>query len=285
MVAHPSSLPPTRRADAPGSCQLRLDSRSWTDHHVYDRVGGMPFFERLVGRFYEGVATDPVLRPLYPEGTWPAPATADAVPRPVLGRPAHLRRRARQSAPADAPFPVRDRPAERDRWLVHMREAIDACAPPPDVAEALERYFANAAEAMRNRDWHAAPGRLAQPQRRARSSVADAVDEGTEATDPPATPEERGKTVHGEAANAGHRVLAPDDAEVEAYLEVALDAPAPDRTPGEDPHAPKPPDRRPRLRRPVRAADRAARPRAQRLLGAAPVRHAVAELSSAGRAA
>ena len=40
---------------------------------------------------------------------------------------------------------------------------------------------------------------------------------------------ERGKTVHGEAANAGHRVLAPDDAEVEAYLETALDAPAPDR--------------------------------------------------------
>jgi GMP synthase (glutamine-hydrolysing) len=41
---------------------------------------------------------------------------------------------------------------------------------------------------------------------------------------------ERGKTVHGELANAGHRVLAPDDAEVEAYLEVALDAPAPIRS-------------------------------------------------------
>ena len=41
---------------------------------------------------------------------------------------------------------------------------------------------------------------------------------------------ERGKTVHGEQANAGHRVLAPDDAEVEAYLEVALDAPPPERT-------------------------------------------------------
>jgi GMP synthase (glutamine-hydrolysing) len=41
---------------------------------------------------------------------------------------------------------------------------------------------------------------------------------------------QRGKTVHGEPANAGHRVLAPDDAEVEAYLEVALDAPPPDRT-------------------------------------------------------
>jgi GMP synthase (glutamine-hydrolysing) len=41
---------------------------------------------------------------------------------------------------------------------------------------------------------------------------------------------ERGKTVHGEAANAGHRVLAPDDAEVEAYLETALKAPAPERS-------------------------------------------------------
>ena len=40
---------------------------------------------------------------------------------------------------------------------------------------------------------------------------------------------QRGKTVHGEPANAGHRVLAPDDAEVEAYLEAALDAPAPAR--------------------------------------------------------
>jgi GMP synthase (glutamine-hydrolysing) len=43
---------------------------------------------------------------------------------------------------------------------------------------------------------------------------------------------ERGTTVHGAAANAGHRVLAPDDAEVEAYLETALNAPAPDRDPG-----------------------------------------------------
>ena len=40
----------------------------------------------------------------------------------------------------------------------------------------------------------------------------------------------RGKTVHGEPANAGHRVLAPDDAEVEAYLETALKAPAPERS-------------------------------------------------------
>jgi len=42
-------------------------------------------------------------------------------------------------------------------------------------------------------------------------------------------PTDRGRTIHGEAANAGHRVLAPDDAEVEAYLEQALHAPPPQR--------------------------------------------------------
>ena len=47
----------------------------------------------------------------------------------------------------------------------------------------------------------------------------------------------RGKTVHGEPANAGHRILAPDDAEVEAYLETALKAPGPDRSPDDRPRA------------------------------------------------
>jgi GMP synthase (glutamine-hydrolysing) len=57
--------------------------------------------------------------------------------------------------------------------------------------------------------------------------------------------EQRGRTVHGEAANAGHRVLAPDDVEVEAYLEQALQAgaPAPAKQPpgelGEPPAEPQ----------------------------------------------
>ena len=50
----------------------------------------------------------------------------------------------------------------------------------------------------------------------------------------------RGKTVHGDPANAGHRVLAPDDAEVEAYLETALKAPAPARTPSDHPAVAEP---------------------------------------------
>ena len=34
---------------------------------LYERVGGTAFFEHLVAAFYEGVATDAVLAPLYPE--------------------------------------------------------------------------------------------------------------------------------------------------------------------------------------------------------------------------
>ena len=50
----------------------------------------------------------------------------------------------------------------------------------------------------------------------------------------------RGKTIYGEAANAGHRVLAPDDAEVEAYLETALNAPAPTRSAADRPDTTEP---------------------------------------------
>ena len=38
-----------------------------TQRHVFEAVGGAPALATLVARFYRGVATDPVLRPIYPE--------------------------------------------------------------------------------------------------------------------------------------------------------------------------------------------------------------------------
>ena len=61
---------------------------------------------------------------------------------------------------------------------------------------------------------------------------------GAAPADGPDNGRQRGKTIHGEAANAGHRVLAPDDAEVEAYLEAALKAPVADRTEDDRPAEP-----------------------------------------------
>ncbi len=123
---------------------------------LYDRVGGTPFFEALVGGFYRRVATDEILRPLYPEQDlapaerrlglflvqyWGGPRTYDA-------ERGHPRLRMRH-----APFAI-DAVA-RDRWLSHMRAALaDVCASAPipaDAAADLDRYFAMAAESMRNR--------------------------------------------------------------------------------------------------------------------------------------
>ena len=120
---------------------------------LLDRAGGMPFFEALVGRFYAGVATDDVLRPLYPEADL-APAARRLTlflaqywggPRPYDAERGHPRLRQRH-------FPFVIDGLARDRWLLHMRAAITDLAPPPDVAAELERYIAMAAEAMRNTD-------------------------------------------------------------------------------------------------------------------------------------
>jgi hemoglobin len=120
---------------------------------LYDRAGGMPFFEALVGRFYEGVAGDPVLRALYPEQDL-APATRRLTlflaqywggPRTYDAERGHPRLRQRH-------FPFAIDAAARDRWLVHMRAALADLAPPDDVAAEFDRYIEMAAEAMRNRD-------------------------------------------------------------------------------------------------------------------------------------
>jgi hemoglobin len=99
------------------------------------------------------VAADPDLRPLYPDADlgparqrltlfliqyWGGPRTYDA-------ERGHPRLRMRH-----APFAIG--PAQRDRWLVHMRAAVTDLEPPADVADELERYISMAAEAMRNRE-------------------------------------------------------------------------------------------------------------------------------------
>jgi hemoglobin len=118
----------------------------------YEAVGGAPTFERLVARFYEGVAADPVLRPLYPE---PDLAAAEERLRLFLiqywGGPTtysdtrgHPRLRMRH-----APFAIG--PAERDAWLRHMTGAVESLELPPGLEAPLLSYLQGAAEAMMNR--------------------------------------------------------------------------------------------------------------------------------------
>jgi len=117
----------------------------------YDLIGGEPAFRRLVEVFYEGVSTDPLLRPLYPEQDL-GPA-ADRLrmfleqywggPRTYSDQRGHPRLRLRH-----APFVIG--PAERDAWLKHMRDAVDTLDLPPEQEQPLWEYFERAANFMIN---------------------------------------------------------------------------------------------------------------------------------------
>jgi hemoglobin len=120
--------------------------------NLYEAVGGMPFFERLVGDFYRGVEADDVLAPLYPE----APDFTGARRRLTLflaqywGGPGtyseergHPRLRMRHF-----PFPVG--PRQRERWLFHMTNAVAANTPEGEARTALLDYFTTASEHLLN---------------------------------------------------------------------------------------------------------------------------------------
>ncbi|MFJ4717104.1 globin [Streptomyces sp. NPDC088785] len=117
----------------------------------YEQVGGEETFRRLVHRFYEGVAQDPLLRPMYPEEDL-GPAEERLVlflmqywggPRTYSDHRGHPRLRMRH-----APFQV-DR-AAHDAWLTHMRDAVDSLDLSEEHERTLWNYLTYAAASMVN---------------------------------------------------------------------------------------------------------------------------------------
>ena len=119
---------------------------------VYELAGGEPVFRLLVQRFYARVATDPVLRAVYPEEDltaaterltlflvqyWGGPATYSE-------QRGHPRLRMRHQ-----PFAIGQ--AERDAWLGHMTASVESLDLAPAVRKALLDYFETASTAMINR--------------------------------------------------------------------------------------------------------------------------------------
>ncbi len=112
---------------------------------IYERVGA-EWFVRLVERFYDGVETDPVLRPLYPDDLTASRRHLTLFLAQYFGGPAdynavrgHPRLRMRH-----APFTIG--PAERDTWLKLMSAAVRAGGlGREDEAEMLSYFVAAAA--------------------------------------------------------------------------------------------------------------------------------------------
>jgi len=119
--------------------------------NVFEAAGGEPAFRELVGRFYARVATDHVLRAVYPEEDlsgaterltlfliqyWGGPGTYSQ-------QRGHPRLRMRHQ-----PFAIGRR--ERDAWLAQMTAAVDSMELAPAVRKAMLDYFDAASTAMIN---------------------------------------------------------------------------------------------------------------------------------------
>ena len=111
-----------------------------TEQTFYAEVGGHPTFELLVRRFYEQVAQDEILRPMYPEEDL---GPAEVRLRMFLELRGHPRLRMRH-----APFVIGI--AERDAWLRAMGSAVETIELTTEQRDRLWAYLVMAADSMVN---------------------------------------------------------------------------------------------------------------------------------------
>jgi hemoglobin len=146
------------RRGGPEPCPLG-DNRQVTTSDVrpedartfYDAIGGHRTIAQIVHRFYEGVATDEVLRPLYPEEDLAAAEERFTLfleqywggPTTYSERRGHPRLRMRH-----APFAVT--PLAKEHWLTHFRAGLDEAALPPELDAQFWDYVTHAAQFMVN---------------------------------------------------------------------------------------------------------------------------------------
>lgn len=121
------------------------------DEIFFEKIGGTVTFAKLVDKFYEGVAEDPILRPMYPEeDLGPAKERLRMFLEQYWGGPhtyselrGHPRLRMRHNV-----FPIT--PAAKDAWLKHMRAAVDSLELSPLDDATLWDYLDRAAHSLIN---------------------------------------------------------------------------------------------------------------------------------------
>lgn len=117
---------------------------------LYDAVGGLETFRRLVDAFYAGVETDPILRPMYPDDLTESREHLALFLAQYFGGPTtyseqrgHPRLRMRH-------LPFQIDAAARDAWLRHMRAAVDTVALPEPARGVMLAYFQQVADFLVN---------------------------------------------------------------------------------------------------------------------------------------
>jgi hemoglobin len=120
--------------------------------NFYDEVGGEKFFTELVSLFYAQVATDPILRPMYPDDDLQAAARRlQLVLEQYWGGPTtygeergHPRLRMRH-----AQFPINE--AAKDAWMRCMMAAVENIEIKEPERSELVQYLEMAANSLVNK--------------------------------------------------------------------------------------------------------------------------------------
>jgi hemoglobin len=117
---------------------------------IFQTVGGLETFVRLVDAFYCRVETDALLRPMYPADLAESREHLALFLAQYFGGPGtysaqrgHPRLRWRH-----LPFTID--PARRDVWLGHMRAAVDETALPEPARSTMLAYFEQTANFLVN---------------------------------------------------------------------------------------------------------------------------------------
>ncbi len=114
--------------------------------HLYERLGGREAIFGIVHRFYAKVATDAVLRPLYPgEDLAGAEERLALFLMQYCGGPEEYQQRRGHPKLRLRHFEFAIGEAERAAWMSRMTEAVAEAAVPPEVADELLSALARTA--------------------------------------------------------------------------------------------------------------------------------------------
>src|SRR5262245_49675207 len=118
---------------------------------VFQRAGGEETFFKMVEKFYEGVAGDPVLRPMYPVGDLKSASRKLALfLMQYFGGPATYSQERGHPRLRQRHFPFAIDRAARDAWMGHMREGVRSVELPADVEAEILDYLEHAATFLVN---------------------------------------------------------------------------------------------------------------------------------------
>ena len=120
----------------------------------YQIIGGAPTVRRIVDRFYDIMDSAPEaagIRAMHAGDLSPMRERLfEFLSGWLGGPPIYFQRPDRKCiVSAHRPFPIGE--AERDQWMLCMRQALKDCGVPEDMRAVLDQAFLRTADAFRNR--------------------------------------------------------------------------------------------------------------------------------------